>query len=50
MSSKKTLSIEDFQKWGAQGGKKKGSSKARGDSEYYKNLAKKRKKNPVKSA
>lgn len=33
-----------FSKWGAQGGKKKGKSKVRGDSEYYRTIAKKRNK------
>ena len=30
-----------FSNWGSQGGKKKGITKMRGDSKYYKNLAKK---------
>lgn len=42
--SDKQLSIEDFKRWGKQGGKKTGVTKRRGDSEYYRNLAKKRKK------
>jgi hypothetical protein len=39
----KTLTLEQFKEWGKQGGSKKGESKSRGDSEYYRNLAKKRK-------
>ena len=37
------LTIEDFKRWGAQGGKTKGISKVRGDSEYYRTISKKRK-------
>ena len=33
--------IDNFKRWGSKGGKKKGSTKVRGDSEYYRNIAKK---------
>lgn len=36
--------IDEFKRWGSQGGKKKGSSKIRGNSEYYSNLSKRAKK------
>ncbi len=36
----KELTIEQFKQWGSQGGKKKGASKIRGDSEYYSKIAK----------
>jgi hypothetical protein len=41
------LTREQFKNWGKQGGVKgglkKGKSKVRGDSEYYRNIARKRK-------
>lgn len=40
----KTFTLEQFKQWGKQGGKKKGQSKVRGDSEYYRTISNKRKK------
>ena len=37
----KTYTKEQFQKWGKRGGSKKGKTKVRGNSEYYRNISKK---------
>ena len=36
----KTYTKEQFQKWGKRGGSKKGKTKVRGNSEYYRNIRK----------
>jgi len=43
-----SIPLNTFRTWGAQGGKKKGKSKVRGDSEYYRKIAKRRKKKSTK--
>lgn len=40
---------KQFEEWGSKGGKKKGMTKVRGDSEYYRNIVKNRKKIDTKS-
>lgn len=39
----KTFTTNDFKKWGAIGGRKKGETKKRGDSNYYRRISKNRK-------
>jgi hypothetical protein len=34
----KTFTSDDFRKWGKKGGSKKGETKRRGDSEYYRQM------------
>jgi hypothetical protein len=46
---RKVFTLEQFKKWGSKGGKTTGKSKVRGDSEYYRQLAKKRKNIKIKN-